>query len=105
MRKEKIPGSPHFSVLQATESWAGPGNEATVKNPLPYNALLITSYCALRRKDSLCALAHRCCISRKGGTGGGGWGHPQGAVHMADDRLGLKKPWLVPSEPILDLAA
>ena len=25
---EKIPGSPHFSVLQATESWAGPGNEA-----------------------------------------------------------------------------
>ena len=25
---EKIPGSPRFSVLQATESWAGPGNEA-----------------------------------------------------------------------------
>ena len=24
-----IPGSPRFSVLQATESWAGPGNEAT----------------------------------------------------------------------------
>ena len=26
---EKIPGSPRFSVLQATESWAGPGNEAS----------------------------------------------------------------------------
>ena len=29
-----------------------------------------------------CAL-HRFCVSRKGGTGGGEWGHPQGAVHMA----------------------
>ena len=27
---EKIPGSPRFSVLQATKSWAGPGNEARV---------------------------------------------------------------------------
>ena len=26
---EKIPGSPHFTVLQATESWAGSGNEAS----------------------------------------------------------------------------
>ena len=25
---EKIPGSPRFSVLQATESWVRPGNEA-----------------------------------------------------------------------------
>ena len=29
-------------------------------------------------------------ISRKGGTGGGGWGHPQGAVHMTAVRLGCK---------------
>ena len=28
LTREKIPGSPHFSVLQVTESWAGPGNEA-----------------------------------------------------------------------------
>ena len=28
---EKIPGSPRFSVLIATESWAGPGYEANVK--------------------------------------------------------------------------
>ena len=27
---EKIPGSPRFYVLQATKSWAGPGDEATV---------------------------------------------------------------------------
>ena len=25
-----------------------------------------------------------------GGTGGGGWGHPQGAVHMVAARLGFK---------------
>ena len=29
--------------------------------------------------------------SRKGGTGGGGWGHPQRAVHMAAARLGYKR--------------
>ena len=29
-------------------------------------------------------------MSRKGGTGGGGWGHLQGAVHMAAGRLGCK---------------
>ena len=33
---------------------------------------------------------HRFCVSRKGGTGGGGWGHPQGAVRMAAVRLGCK---------------
>ena len=32
----------------------------------------------------------RFCISRKGGTGGGGWGHPQGAVHIVAARLGYK---------------
>ena len=32
----------------------------------------------------------RFCVSRNGGTGGGGWGHPQGAVHMAAVRLGCK---------------
>ena len=58
-----------------------------------YSALLVTSYCALRRF----------CTSRKGGKGGGGWGHPQGVVHMAAARLGCKRamvgtewamPWL-----------
>ena len=35
-------------------------------------------YCTLRRTDSLCALftgTYRFCVSRKGGTGGSGWGH------------------------------
>ena len=49
------------------------------------------SYCAVRRKDSLCVLVHRFCVSRKGGTGGGRWGHLQGAVHMAAVRLGCKR--------------
>ena len=35
----------------------------------PFFTLLITSYCTLCRKDSLCALARRFCVSRKGGTG------------------------------------
>ena len=30
-------------------------------------------------------------MRRKGGTGGGGWGHPQGAVHMVAARLGFEK--------------
>jgi len=29
-------------------------------------------------------------VSRKGGTGGGGWGHLQGAVHMVAARLGFE---------------
>ena len=41
----------------------------------PYSALLVTSYCALRRK---------------GETGGGGWGHPQGDMHMVATRLGCQ---------------
>ena len=43
------------------------------------------------RKDSLCMLAGRFCISRKGGTEGGGWGEPQGAVHMVAARLHCEK--------------
>ena len=45
----------------------------------------------LRRKDGLCVLACRFCTSRKGETGGDGWGHPQGVVHMAPARLGCKR--------------
>ena len=29
--------------------------------------------------------------SRKGGTGGDGWGQPQGAVHIVAARLGCKR--------------
>ena len=31
------------------------------------------------------------CVSRKGGTGVGGWGHPQVAVHTVAARLGFEK--------------
>ena len=57
----------------------------------PYSALLATSHCALHRKDSHCALARRFCVSRKSGTGGGGLGHPQVAVHMVAARLGYER--------------
>ena len=46
--------------------------------------LSIMSYCAVCRNDSL-------CISKKGGTGVDGWGHPQGVVHMAAARLGCEE--------------
>jgi len=31
------------------------------------------------------------CFSRKGGTGGGGWDHPLGDLHMVTARLGFEK--------------
>ena len=44
------------------------------------------------RKDGLCALACWFYISRKGGTEqGGGWGHPQGDIHMVAARLGCER--------------
>ena len=49
---EKIPGSPHFSALQAMESWAGPGNEMwSLSLTTPY--LLYYDYQTL-----LCFTAH-----------------------------------------------
>ena len=47
-----------------------------------------TAHCA---EKIVCALAHWFCVTRKGGTGGGAWGHPQGAVHMVAARLGFEK--------------
>jgi len=36
-------------------------------------------------------LATGFCVSRKDGTGGGGWGHPQGDMHMVAARLGCER--------------
>ena len=59
-----------------------------------YSALLVTSHCTLHKKDTLDLhmLAHRFCFSRirVHGTGGGGWGHPQGDMHMVAARLGCE---------------
>ena len=38
-------------------------------------------------------------------TGGGGWDHLQGAVHMAAARFGCNSPRLAPGGPILAPAA
>ena len=40
-----------------------------------------------RFKGCAC-FACRFCVSRKGGTGRGGWDHPQGDMHMVAARLG-----------------
>ena len=64
----------------------------------PYSSLLVTSHCALRRKDSLCTLAFWFCIERVG----------QGEVGGVTRRvlctwwllgLALKRPWLAPGGP------
>ena len=39
--------------------------------------------------------ACRFCVSRKGGTGGGGLGHPQGDMHMVATRLGCQSAMVV----------
>ena len=72
----------------------------SVLNPIVHFWL---SYCALRRKESLCMLVRRFCISRKGWkglTGGGSW-----RVTCTWWLLGLavKVPWLEPVGPILAL--
>ena len=71
----------------------------TLISPLsPIVNILVTSYCTA-------AAQKRFCISRKGGTVGGGWDHPQGAVHMAAARLGCKRAMVRPGGPTLALAA
>ena len=46
---------------------------------------------------------HGFCVSRKGGTGEGGWDHSQGAVLMAAARPGCKRAWLAPGGTTLTL--
>ena len=47
------------------------------------------------QKDDLRTLARGFCISRKGGTGGGGWGHLVGDIYMV---AAVEKLWLRPGE-------
>ena len=67
-----------------------------------YSALLV-NHTAQKRK-SLCAM-RTFYISRKGGKGGGGWGHPQGDMHMVAARLGCQSAMVGTGWPILALAA
>ena len=75
----------------------------------PYSTLLVTlhcytAHCALRRKDSHCALACRFCVSRKDGTGGGRLGCLQGDMHMVAARLGCQSTMVETCGLILALA-
>ena len=47
------------------------------------------------------SLGDRLCVSRKGGTGGGGWVHPKGANSMAASGLSFEQPLLEPGRPFL----
>ena len=65
-------------------------------NPIVHFRLRHTAHCAEK--------AHRFCMSRKGETGEGGWGHPLGDVHMVAAKLGCKNT-MVPGGPILSVTA
>ena len=49
---------------------------------------MVTSHCA-EQIVPVCLQAGS--AYRKGGTGGGGWGHPQGDMHMVAARLGSQR--------------
>ena len=59
------------------------------------NSTFVDVTCAVRRKDSLCALARWFCVSRKGRQG------EVGGV----TRLSVEMPWLALGGPILALFA
>ena len=61
---------------------------SNVCNTKPYSALLVTSCCAEKIVTVRCM--RRFCISSRGGTRGGGWGHPQGDMHVVAARLGCQ---------------
>ena len=66
-------------------------------------SVLLVNHTAQKRK-STCAM-RTFYISRKGGKGGGGWGHPQGDMHMVAARLGCQSAMVGTGWPILALAA
>ena len=45
------------------------------------------------------------CVSRKGVTEGGGWGHPQGDMHMVAAKLGFERAVVWTDGPPLTLTA
>ena len=51
------------------------------------------------------SLGLRFCVSRKGGTGGGGWVHLKGANSMAASGLILEATWLALEGPFLSFLA
>ena len=57
-------------------------------NPIVHFWLHHTAHCS--EKILSARYTHWFCVSRKGGTGGGGWGHLQGDMHMVAARLGCQ---------------
>jgi len=62
-------------------------------NPLPTNdAYMRHEIFSFMMSYPARTLGDRFCVSRKGGTGGGGWMHLKGANSMAMSGLALKSP-------------
>ena len=57
-------------------------------NPIVHFWLHHTAHCA--EKIVSARYTRRFCVSRKGGTGGGGWGRLQGDMHIVAARLGCQ---------------
>ena len=57
-------------------------------NPIVHFWLHHTAHCT--EKIVSARYARGFCVSTKGGTGGGGWGHLQGDMHMVAARLGCQ---------------
>ena len=75
----------------ASNSWGEPERVGEVLNPLNpivHFWLHHTAHCA-EKVVSAC-YARWFCVSRKGGTAGGGWDQPQGDMHMVTARLGCQ---------------
>ena len=79
----------HLEEMQKTLCKLGGGFLKPIK---PYSALLFMCIIlCTAQKRYLCTLVCRFCISRKGGTGGAEWGHPQGDMHVVAAGLGCKR--------------
>jgi len=62
-------------------------------NPIPTNdACMHYETFSFMMSYQAMPLGDRFCVSRKGGTGGGGWVHPNSANSMAVSGLGHEKP-------------
>ena len=62
-------------------------------NPLPTNdAMWRHETFSFMVSHLAMSLGDRLCVSRKGGTRGGGWVHPKGANSMATSGLSFEQP-------------
>ena len=77
-----------------------------ILNPLPTNdAMWRHETFSFMMSHQAMSLGDRLCISRKGGTGGGGWVHPKGANNMAVSGLSFEQRLVGAGRPFLGFYA